>query len=154
MTSVPRSSTSTSSTTAAALLAARHREAHVEEVAEREQPVARRLDAAVGGVDGVAGREPQHGQLADDERGLRLAVAGDPHLLDDVARAEVRVGEGGVVRRRGGVNRAGGRAGRTAVVRLGGLRAGAGEENGHGDEGTGGPGRSSPQHNPTAEIKM
>ena len=93
MTMVPRSSTSTDQDDAAAAGAARDRQPHVQEVAEREQPVARRLDARVGGVDRGPLRQAEGRQLGEDDRLLGLVVAADEHLVDHVARAEALVGE-------------------------------------------------------------
>ena len=141
-----------------ALRSARHREVDVEEVAEREQPVARRLDPGIGGIEGDAGSEAQHRQLADDERGRRLAVAGDPHRLDHVAGAEARIGERhGVGRgRAGGLGEIAGIAGAAPAALSGDPAATAARApaNKIATATRPAPARASmPQHTPTAEFR-
>ena len=104
MTMVPRSSTSTTSTTPPRAGAARDRQPHVEEVSQREQPVAHRLDARIGGVDRGPLHQAQGRDLGDDDRLVGLVVAAHQHVVDDVAGAESLVGErdGGGGRRLGG----------------------------------------------------
>ena len=76
----------------AALLAARQRQAHVEEEAAREQAKARRLDARVGCADHVAGSDAEARSGMADLRGILRAVApwlglSDPRPVTSAAPA-------------------------------------------------------------------